>query len=699
MRICALMVCLLLVRAASGAEFFVATNGDDTQAGTADQPFATIARAQRAVREMKERDDPIIVTIRGGTYFLDEPLTFEPADSGTEKSPVIYQAAGERVVISGGIAVTSWTADERGWWHAAMPEGVYFGELFVNDQRAPRPRMPAKGYYRIAQTLEPTEANRKRGADRFGFSNEEIRGDWAALSDVEVISFHRWTASRMRIASVDADQHIVTFTGPTRSTADWCIYEKNHRYLVENVREALGQPGQWYFDRAKRDLIYIPREGQTPANTSVIAPRLEQLVVFKGDVKQRKWVEHIGLRGLIFAHSNWTLNDGGESFPQAAINMGEAIAATGARHVTISDGAIVHTGGYAIGFGAGCRENTVERCEMVDLGAGGVKIGNAGGAHTWPIGGYDPNDDESRVEKIRVSECTIAHGGRIDPAAIGVWIGFASHNTIEHNDIFDFYYSGLSVGWTWGYAEPSRTHDNEVAFNDVHTLGQGVLNDMGGIYTLGVSPNTRIHHNIFRDIYCEAGGYGGWGLYTDEGSTGVVMDHNLVYNTSSGSFHQHYGKDNVIANNILVNSRDWQLRRSRSEDHRSFTITHNIIYWTNGSTAVSGNWANDHYDIDANLYFNTVGPVRFDIKGFAPRDVTKSTDGTLSFEEWQQRGHDTHSIVADPLFVDAAAGDFHLKPDSPATKIGFEPFDSAQAGRTTPVTLTKDMPPVPASFE
>jgi hypothetical protein len=56
--------------------------------------------------------------------------------------------------------------------------------------------------------------------------------------------------------------------------------------------------------------------------------------------------------------------------------------------------------------------------------------------------------------------------------------------------------------------------------------------------------------------------------------------------------------------------------------------------------------------------------------------------------------------VADPLFVDAQSGDFHLKPDSPAiTKLGFKPFDYTQSGRTSPATLTKDLPPVPRAFD
>jgi hypothetical protein len=198
----------------------------------------------------------------------------------------------------------------------------------------------------------------------------------------------------------------------------------------------------------------------------------------------------------------------------------------------------------------------------------------------------------------------------------------------------------------------------------VHHLGWAVLSDMGGIYTLGPSEGTVIGNNVFHDIYAYS--YGGWGLYTDEGSTGIVMENNLVYNTKTGSFHQHYGKENIIRNNIMAFSKLHQVQATRVEEHLSFTFEKNLVYWETGPL-LAGRWKDININMDNNCYWNA-----------ASQEIQFAG---LSLEQWrQQEGHDQHSIVADPGFMDAKNLDFRLKPDSAAQKIGFEPFDYTKAG-------------------
>jgi hypothetical protein len=679
------------------ADFYVAPNGNDRWSGTradaaaTDGPLATIERAQALVRELKQREPerrrPVVVALRGGTYYLENPLTFGPEDSGTEQAPVIYEAfPGERPIVSGGVAIKGWTV-ANGQWRAEVPgvkDGSWnFAQLFVNDQRRFRPRLPKHGYYQIEKEVAPSPAAQGKGHDRFVFPAGTIKAEWANRDDVEVMAFHEWSASRMHIAAIDPAERIVAFAGRTWSDSAWGKFIAGYRFLVINVREALSEPGEWYLDRPSGVLTYIPKPGEDPERSSVIAPRLDHIVRFAGDGDRARWVQFVTLRGITFAHANWTLPREGQAFPQAEIGLGAAMAAVSARNIALERCCVRHIGGYALAFGPGCRHNRVEGCEIVDMGGGGIKIGDAGGG-SWDAASATPRGEEALVSHHVIRDCLIAHGGRLHPAAIGVWIGHSPHNVVEHNDIFDFYYTALSVGWVWGYAQ-SNAHHNDIGFNHAHTIGQGVLSDMGAIYTLGVSPGTVVHDNHFHDV--RSFSYGGWGLYTDEGSTGIVMENNLVYRCSKAGFHQHYGKENRIVNNIFAFATEQQLQRTRTEAHISFFFERNIVCWDNASPLLGSNWADDNFRLDFNVYWNASGaPITF--------------PGGLTFSQWQEkRGQDRHSLVADPLFENPKGDDFRLKPDSPALKLGFKPFDASKAGRRTPLEHAAGLPAVPPGFE
>lgn len=682
--ISALLLCVLAAEPAP--DFHVSPGGNDAWSGRSaepapggtDGPFRSLRRAQKAVRDLKAADParqrPIVVQLRGGTYELEEPVVFRPEDSGTREAPVIYTAMkGEVPIVSGGVRLRGWQAAAGGSWTLPVPQpegGSWrINQLFVEGERRPRPSLPEKGWYHVAEELPPSESSREKGHDRFRYAAGDLKEAWAHVPGVEVLAIHIWSASRMRIKSIDAAERIVAFTGTTRGVSFWSAFGKGHRYRVENVREALDAPGEWYFDEVRRELTYLPRSGESRESTVIVAPRIEKLLLFEGDVAGRRWVENIELRGLTLAHTAWSLPAEGSSFPQAEIQLPAAVEVIGGRGLRMTNCKLTQLGGYAIALGAGSRDNVIERCDLLDLGGGGVKIGQAGGAASWSAGEPKSEDPESHVSGNVVRDCLISRGGRIHLAAVGVWIGHASHCVIDHNTIEDFYYTGVSVGWVWGYA-PSLAHHNEISHNRIATIGQGVLSDMAGVYTLGISPGTTVHHNWIQDV--EAFDYGGWGLYTDEGSTGIVLEKNVVHRTKTGGFHQHYGRENLVRNNILAFARVQQLQRSREEAHVSFTFERNVVLWDNESPLLGSKWSDGRFLMRRNVYWNLSGrPVQF--------------DGGLDLAGWQRERHqDEGSVVADPGFEDARAGKFALAASSPAIALGFEPWDLTDVGCRRP---------------
>ena len=668
-------------QAADPLHFYVATNGNDHWSGRltapnaarTDGPLASLSGARDAVRAARARlvsnSGRVTIDIRGGFYQLNTPFVLEPQDSGTSNAPVRYGAYGsERPVFSGGMAIRAFATDGPRW-EAKIPEvargELYFRELFVNGQRRQRARSPNSGYYRIAKLLPgPPRPNAKPVApDQFVFSRGDIQ-PWARLRDVNLVLMHSWETSIHPLQSVDAISNIVHFTAPLKEWWGIGYWEEAQRYYVENALELLDSRGEWYLNRDTGVLNYWPMPGERMNETAVIAPVLTELVRFAGNADEQRCVRYITLRGLSFQHADWVLDPKGDSSTQAAVEVPAVIIADGALNCAVENCEVAHIGTYGIWFRRGCKDCRIQHNRLFDLGAGGLRVGEANLAPT----------DAAETSRTLVDNNHIFDGGRVFPAGIGIWLAQSSSNRISHNDIHDLLYSGMSIGWNWNDAT-NRTHDNLIEFNHVHNLGHGVLSDAGLIYCLGVSPGSVIRNNVFHDMWPYKNPPFGWGIYLDATCGGYLVESNLVYNTLSGGLmfnnggHQHMIQNNIFA--LSVNHALWPYFEKRPNRFRR-----NIVYLTEGALFIPygesslkerlasqqplGEW-------DCNLYWHTRGADQLHF--YRP-----------SFAQWQELGLDRHSLIADPQFVNPQAADFHLRPDSPATRIGFSPIDIGQVG-------------------
>lgn len=679
--------------------FYVSPAGNDAWSGSiavpnatgTDGPFASPVQARDTIRAARAQGitNSFRVELRTGTYVLTEPLVFSPEDSGSEETPVVWRGyEQEKPVLSGGRLIEGLTesrADGLRRWTTRIDEVAagkwYFRQLFISSkggayQRRYRPHL---GMHAVAGlTYSPRrKAARHRAAQKdFIFFPGDICA-WKNLSDVEVVALHMWSSSRLFIDRVDTEKNIVEFTGMPTFAIDQV--GAHAPYYVENVQEALSEPGQWYLDRGTGVLTYLPLDGEELRDARLVAPFLSRVVVLEGDCDAGRFVNHLEFRGLTFSHNESELPPQGYGGSQAQPDLPAAIEAVGARNCAFVRCTVAQTGNYGIGLGIGCHDNRIEGCRLYDLGGGGIKVGDirmkpTAEAPIVPTGN-------------RITDCTLSDGGLMYYSANAIWAGIVRGTVISHNEIWNFPYSGIAVGWCWN-DKPTSCAENRIEYNRIHHV-VALLADGASIYTLGRQPGTVIRGNVLYDNEKNSFARQYWqlGLYLDEGSSEMLVENNLSYRVGTHGFNMNGGAENLIRNNIfgpVYGSHAPYIRCYARSFTKANVFTQNISYCDSDNLA-DAVWDRSLFDCKQNLYWNVAGkPLMF--KG-------------LSFSEWQATGQDQGSLNQDPLFENPENGDFRLKAGSPAFALGFEPFDTSVAGPraeycdpTTPVQVT--LPPV-----
>ena len=680
--VCLLIDAFIMAQTPGRYEIFVAPGGSDDNSGlTAEHSLATIKKAQETIRKIKANglDRPVIVYLKEGLHFLGEPLIFSSDDAGTEEFPVTFTSYGkEHVVISGGIQVKGWEKYKKNIWRTYIPEvkagNWEFNQIYVNGALRKRARIPNEGFFRVAGFPDGgPEIHYHTDCQRFEYAPGDIDPNWKNINDVEVIVYHFWTDSHLPIQSIDSESNIVTFQHKAGKVFTDDFTDNGARYIVENVFEGLDAPGEWYLDKKTGYLYYIPFENEDLRFDPVIAPKTPEFIRFEGEPEKRNWVEHLNFEGLTFMYTNWQLPPGNSNDRQGSASVPAAITLKGAKNIRFSRCQVKNIGTFAFELAEGCSNNYFSYNDVSYIAAGGFRVN----------GGTEDDHPLTHTYDNVIADNVIHHFGEIYPSAVGILLMNTYNNNIVHNEIHHGWYTGISIGWEWGY-QRSISRDNKIEFNHIHHIGQGLLSDMGAVYTLGVSPGTIIRNNLIHDI--NANHYGGWGIYNDEGSTHILIENNVVYNTKFAGYNIHFAKEITVRNNIFALGRLQQLSRSRIEPHKSVFFENNIIYWTQGEL-LDNNWEDKEYDfylhpknesgtkkasktfeMDWNVYFNP------DLQS---EDVKFNGK---SWQQWHNKGNDIHSIYADPLFYDAGAYDFRLKPGSPAFDLGFKPIEFDKVG-------------------
>jgi hypothetical protein len=650
-----------------GQPYYVAPSGDDDNPGTLEKPFGSLRRAQAAVRQK-----PGSVWLRGGTYYLAQPLVFTSLDSGTKAAPVVYQAyKDEQPVISGGVKLEKldWQIYRDGIYRAKVPEDLVTEEIFVNGERqilARYPNFDPKAQYFDGFAADAISKNRA--------------ARWAAPTGGYFHAMHPalWGDFTWRITGKGPNGE-VTKEGGWQNNRGGAVHQTIR--FVENIFEELDAPGEWFLELKTHTLYYYPPAGLDLRKATVEATRLRSLVEFRAD--EAKPVRFVTLRGLTFRQAARTVMDTKEPLMRSdwAIYRGGAIFFEGAKDCTLEDCVLDQVGGNAVFVNNYNRRLTFRGCRIAKAGATGICFVGDPQAARNPLFNYNQVNKLEDIDRTPgpknnnypadclVDDSLIYLTGRVEKQTAGVQIQLAQGITIRHCSIYDMPRAGINIGdGCWG--------GHVVEFCDVfdtvkETGDHGSFNSWGrdrywrpGIAEVNAwvkqAPELPrldaikpviLRNNRWR---CDHG----WDIDLDDGSSFYIIANNLCLR---GGIKNREGYGRIVENNIIVNS---GLHPHVWYANSGDVFRRNIV-WQDYLPALmpAPPWGQE---MDYNLIHQ---------EGATSHPATQLQ---------MQSGRDEHSIVADALFVDSTTGDYRVRDGSPALVLGFVNFSMNDFGVQKP---------------
>jgi len=682
------MICCAIVVLLLGVDpltIHVAPSGSDVNPGTEAKPLASLARARDVVRESAGKR-PVTVLLHAGTYYLPETLTLRAEDSGTADAPVVYAAApGEHPVISGATRLQlDWTPAEGNVVHATTPAGLQIDQLFLDSKRLPMARYP---------NYDPNGGQFDGSAADAIDAKRVARWANPAGGFIHAMHVHLWGDMHWRILG-KSDDGTLRYQGGWQNNRPSAMHRQFR--FVENIREELDAPGEWFHDAAKNTLWLVPRTGVDLKSAAVEVVRLRHLIELHG--LKEKPLKHVTIRGLTFRHASRTFMENREPLLRSdwTVYRGGALRIDGAEDVSIEDCDFDQLGGNAVFVNAYNRRIHVRGCLIREAGANGVAFVGDPRAVRDPRFNYaskieydkldrtpGPISDEYPADCV-VEDCLITRTGRFEKQTAPVQIAMAQGISVRHCTINDVPRAGINIGdGCWGghviefcdvFDTVKETGDHG-SFNswgrdrywdpDVKIVDKQVEADPA-LPLLDALKTVVLRNNRWR---CDHG----WDVDLDDGSTNFRIENNVFLN---GGLKLREGYKRFVNNNVIVNN--------SFHPHVWFTnsgdvFTHNIVMGPYQPAIMKvAHWGKE---IDHNLF----------------------TTNDADRKKFAAQGCDGNSVVGDPLFVDPEKGDFRVKPGSPALALGFVNFPmegfGVRSSRLRSLAKTPEIPKVKSLSE